>query len=370
MIILSKFHSFFRFQKIKHWYQTYERLLLPLTLVVGVGVDAFTFQKMNVTSTFVLLGVYFFVISAALLFIQSYDAHQLSRNRFNDYIRLALPLVLQFLFGALLSGVFIFYFFSGTFFVSWPLLVLLIGLMISNDVFKKYYARVSIQIGVYYFLLFSLLSISLAFLTESISPKIFFLSGCVSLIFMFGFVELLFFANNDIRKFRLRISLIILSIFSFLNILYLAKIIPPIPLSIREMSLSHSVERTENGYEITVEKQPFFETLFHPEVFHKAKGESIYLYTAIFAPQKLQTKIIHEWKYFNEVKNAWETKSELSFSLSGGRKEGFRGYSFKNSVQSGKWRVYVKTERGEVLGRMSFVVEEIEHTPVLYSVIK
>ncbi len=333
---------------------------MPATLVFGVLLDAFTFQNINITSTFILLGIYFAIASGTLVWMQAYDAHRLPHYRAFEYLRLLSPLVVQLTYGALLSGVFIFYFFSGTFFVSWLLLALLVLLMVSNDVFKKYYSRITIQLGVYYFILFTLSTIFVAFATQSLSAKVFVIAGVSSLVFMFGFAELLMFANKDIQKFRIRVASTILTLFVFLNALYFAKLIPPIPLSIREMSLAHSIEKNASGYTVSVEPRTWWQKLFQTEVFHKSSGESVYVYTAIFAPGKLQTKIIHEWKYFDETKKEWVNKSDLSFVLTGGRSQGFRGFSFKNNVPAGKWRVYVKTANGQVLGRMSFVVESVD----------
>jgi hypothetical protein len=57
--------------------------------------------------------------------------------------------------------------------------------------------------------------------------------------------------------------------------------------------------------------------------------------------------------------------SEISFHITGGRQEGYRGYSFKTNVPAGKWRVFVETPRGQVLGRYEFNVERVDQQPML-----
>jgi hypothetical protein len=39
----------------------------------------------------------------------------------------------------------------------------------------------------------------------------------------------------------------------------------------------------------------------------------------------------------------------MGFALSGGRNGGFRGYTYKQNIQSGEWRVKVQTENERTL---------------------
>lgn len=196
------------------------------------------------------------------------------------------------------------------------------------------------------------------------------MAGVISLLWMFGILELLYLIKQESKMLRVRLSVTILLIFLFLNGLYFAKVIPPIPLSIREMTVAHSVERQGTNYNVAVEPRSLFDRLFKEQIFHKDPQGGVYLYTAIFAPGKLQTKIIHEWEYYDEVKKEWLSRSELSFGITGGRTQGYRGYSLKNNVPAGLWRVYVKTASGQVLGRMTFRVVDVDQAPVQKKLVK
>jgi len=46
----------------------------------------------------------------------------------------------------------------------------------------------------------------------------------------------------------------------------------------------------------------------------------------------------------------------ISFPLRGGRDEGYRGYSLKQNIFSGSWRVSVLAEDGRVISRKDFVI--------------
>ncbi len=48
------------------------------------------------------------------------------------------------------------------------------------------------------------------------------------------------------------------------------------------------------------------------------------------------------------------TSDRIRLRIRGGRDEGFRTYSLKRRTVPGWWRVFVKTEDGPSLGRVSF----------------
>jgi hypothetical protein len=54
----------------------------------------------------------------------------------------------------------------------------------------------------------------------------------------------------------------------------------------------------------------------------------------------------------------------VSFPIRGGRKNGYRGYSFKANIPPGEWKVVVESDRGAVIGSIRFRVEETPAGPV------
>ena len=58
--------------------------------------------------------------------------------------------------------------------------------------------------------------------------------------------------------------------------------------------------------------------------------------------------------WFNESKEDWQIMDEIGFNIIGGRDNGYRGYSYKNNVTNGKWKVEVITDENLVLGVVDF----------------
>jgi hypothetical protein len=82
----------------------------------------------------------------------------------------------------------------------------------------------------------------------------------------------------------------------------------------------------------------------------------VFVYGAVFAPTKLSTTIVHVWERYDDEEDAWREVGRIPFSIVGGRDGGYRGYSLKQ-VTEGRYRVYVETQSGLVIGYISFIVE-------------
>lgn len=367
----EKIKQLIRYHHIKAWYEKYERILMPATLVLGVIIDSITFASIDIYYSFLLLGIYLAIASLALLFLNAYEADRISK-RFAviRYLRLVMPLIIQFTFGALLSGTFVFYLFSGSVFVSWPFILLMVVLMVSNDVFRHYYLRPGVQLPVFFFILFSCISIVLPFVFHSIDVRFFILGGLVSLLLGYLYVRLLTRIVPTLRPRRPGFMAAILVVLVAVNSLYFLNLIPPIPLVLREAAVAHDIKNGGSGYTLQVEKQPWWAPVAQRQVFHKDPLSRVFVYTAIFAPKALNTTIVHHWQQYDEVSKEWITKDRLPFVITGGKQSGFRGFSRKTTVPAGEWRVDVETERGQVLGRVRFTVVAINEKPPLLTVTK
>ena len=78
------------------------------------------------------------------------------------------------------------------------------------------------------------------------------------------------------------------------------------------------------------------------------RGERIYCVSAVFAPTGLTTRLYHRWSHYDNARG-WVTFSHIGFDLAGGRKGGYRGYTWKRSLAPGEWKVTVETEDGRTV---------------------
>ncbi len=347
-----------RFHALKRVYATYERQLVPAMLLVGVVIDVITFRSIHLTTAFTILGIYTLLCATMIVIIHYHDATRgiLERPTLLGYLRLIAPLIVQFTFGALLSAALIFYWFSGSFSVSWPFLLIVIGLMTANDVLREHYLRHTVQLSVFYFVLFATLAVALPSLTGSISPSMFVIAGVLSLGLMGAYLLMLYRLRPDLRFMRPSPIISVAGIFLVMNAAYFLNIIPPIPLSLVDVGVYYSVERQGSGYALVSRSESWVERLLPTSRLAVSTGDRVYVYASIFAPVELRTTIVHDWQYLTP--EGWESVSRLSYTIVGGREDGYRGYSYITSHRPGKWRVDVETVRGQVIGRIVFTLQE------------
>ena len=179
----------------------------------------------------------------------------------------------------------------------------------------------------------------------------------VMILFVRGFG---FLAPEIYRAARGKLLQSAASIFLIFNILYFTNAIPPLPLALKEAGVYHSVRRISGEYHLEAEPLKWYQHyLQYNTVFHKTAGETVYVFTSVFAPTKLSTSITHEWQYYDEPLKDWITTSRVSFPIQGGRDGGYRGYTLESITAEGKWRVNVRTHDGRVIGRVSFRIEDV-----------
>ncbi|MFT7483335.1 MAG: hypothetical protein ACI8WW_002275, partial [Oceanospirillaceae bacterium] len=150
---------------------------------------------------------------------------------------------------------------------------------------------------------------------------------------------------------------LVLLIYATINVFYYFKLIPPVPLALQHGIAAHHVQVVKNKYLVTYETDEWY--IFWREhqlqLSHKP-GENVYAFTSIFAPTDIKKEIFHRWRWYNGKSKKWETADNIGFDISGGRDDGYRGYTYKNNVKPGLWQVKVTTEEGLVLGVIDFEI--------------
>jgi len=352
-----------KFTKFEAWFDKYDRHISSAGLLLGFIVDSLTLRRIDLPLENAILFSYIFLGGFGLIIINMFEAGRWT-GTFMQKVRKWMPLVIQYAFGGLFSAFFIFYSRSASFGSSWPFVIVLVGLLIGNELFKKSYVRLGFQTSVYFMAVFSYLIFVVPILVNRIGAHVFLLSGILSLVFIWYFIKLLLKIVPDrIREAQGVLIVSIGCIYAFMNIFYFTNIIPPIPLSLKAAGMYHElVKLPEGGYVAEQEARPWYAFFRRFPEYH-LDGEPVYAYSRIFAPTDISTTIVHEWQKRNEDTDSWETRSRISFKIDGGSGVGYRGYTLKEAVDSGLWRVNIKTTRGQVLGRIKF--RAIENSPNL-----
>jgi len=350
----------------RRFWGRYERHISSSALVIGFIIDYLTLTRIDRFFDNIVLLSYLLIALIAIVFINFFYSDirtQIApdgtiRLRMLGWINTVAPIIMQFAFGGLFSGFVVFYSRSATLAMSWPFLFLLIGLLIGNEFFQRRYQRFTFQMGILYFALFSYFIFTVPIIVGAINTGVFILSGIISIIS----ISIVLYILSYIVSFRVRwgvhpIFVIIFGIYIVINVLYFLNIIPPIPLSLQDARIAHSVERTGATYRIIAEPLAWYDYILPKRDVHLTGSlDQLYAYSSVFAPTEFQTDISHVWQYYNEQNDQWETRSRIPFSVIGGRDEGYRGYTFITNVHEGLWRVNITTDDNRLIGRMVFDV--------------
>jgi hypothetical protein len=354
--------------RIFKWWERYEHHLGVGALLVGFMFDAWMAKRPDTLSNHLLLLGYLCASAALIIVLNRREMRKLEAAHSAE--PLLLLLFLQFCFGGLASNLFILYGHSGTFAGSAIFIGLLGCLVLSNEFLRNRYSQLRFNVGIYYVLLVSYLLIAVpVYLTHTIGTATFLLTVVISLGVISVFLAVLsavVFRRKEPQK-LFGVSALVVAIFMVFNVLYFLNIIPPVPLSLKDIGMYHSLLKKGDGnYTALYEQAPWWQVWrTTSEVYTLGVGESAFCFSSVFAPTNLTVPIYHRWEMYNASAKDWRTMALVAFPISGGRDAGYRGYSVKANLTPGEWRCSVETGNGSLVGRESFTVVDATTTPAL-----
>ena len=332
-----------------------------LVFMGGFIFDSLTLGRIDRTYDTVVLCLHMSFLSLCIyLYHIAEDDTWMSRfiNPVSKYLQLAI----QFSFGALSSAYVIYFFRSVSLSRTLVFFILLVLLFIASELFKKKISNKYLQLSIYYFISFTFFTFMLPMFLKEMNNLIFIISGCLSLVTVFGLIIVLFRSSPTTRAelSLTKLSGLIISIYISINLCYYFSLIPPVPLAMQAGLVAHEVQKENGRYKVTYEKEDWYDfwRSNHSEFQHQEK-ESVYVFTSIFAPTDLKKSVFHRWQWYNPETQAWEIVEDIGFEITGGRDRGFRGYTYKSNYWDGLWKVEVLTEEELLIGVVDF--EIIEH---------
>ena len=359
-----------KLRTITSWYLRNERWISSLSLIGGFIFDIFALKRIDLFWDNLWVGAHLGVAALGIILINIHEnkKHRMS-PRLSGIIHFWLIIMIQFAFGGLLSTFLVFYFRSGTFSASWPFLLFLAIVFIFNELLKHHYTRLVFQTSVLFISIYSFAIFIVPVILHQMGPGTFVLSGLFSLVVLGFFIICLRYTTKErFLKSKRLLYLSIASITILINVLYFTNLIPPIPLSLKDAGVYHSLVRNTAGdYDVKGEDGGFW-AFFQPyELYHQISGQTVYVYSSIFAPAGLSTEVVHDWQHYDPKTEKWTTQYQVGLSIVGGRDGGFRTYSINTVDLAGLWRVDVKTKQGQLIGRIKFQVQNVATTPDLVS---
>lgn len=262
--------------------------------------------------------------------------------------------------GSALSFVCVYAIRSAIFAVSWPLLLLLFLCILANELVSSHHFRLTLDIGVFLIALFFFIVFNMPILLKVQNDMTFLISAGVAIGISLLFIYLLSFASESAQEESSRSYALAVGIPMFISMLYFLNVIPAVPLSLAEAGIYHSVIKNDEGsFKGNRENDTRIFSAFRTSLYHLSPEDNgIYFFSAVGAPALIAAPLSHVWEYYDPKTKRWQEKTVISFTLAGGRENGYRAYSHKENITEGLWRVTVKVDDKRIVGRMKFYIVE------------
>ncbi|KAA3619359.1 MAG: DUF2914 domain-containing protein [Calditrichaeota bacterium] len=346
--------------KGKDIYKRYEKFYPVLFFLAGFLYDSLTLSIGNTADHFILLGN-IIIAGAMILLIGLIETDQISNEKIVQFKKWY-PNILQFLLGGLFSAYVVFYFKSAAISKSLIFVSFLIILLLLNEFFHHKMANITFLCTLYFFATFAFLTFFLPILTHKLDSATFFSSGVIGFVITAGLVTAIYrqIFKNDPKVIFKKASPPVL-VFGIMSFFYMANWIPPVPLSMKDGGIYHYVkkESVNNAYTVKYYRDWYFKFWDDSDnIYPWVNGDTVYCYASVFAPIDWEATVFYQWYKYENSAEKWQKRDRLSYKISGGRKGGYRGYTYKKNIERGEWRVDIETELGQVLGRIEFEIIE------------
>jgi len=355
---MKKVLAIFKDSKFRAFIIKHDKYLPILFFVAGFIFDTLTLGRVDRLYDIVVLCLHMTALTIVIYLYNLVDDNKW-KNTFIARYQVYFPLAIQFFFGGLSSAYVIYYSRSVSASKTASFFILLLLLLFANEFLKKRIANKYLQFSVYFFISFTFFTFIIPVFIREMNTYIFIISGLVSLGITLALITIIYRKSVSTR---LEINYgkllgIILGIYIIINAFYFLKLIPPVPLALSNGIVAHSITKTNNKYVVAYEAEEWY--IFwrkHKPKFRHSNNKRVYVFTSIFAPTDLKKSIIHRWKWYNPTTKAWEIIEDIGYDITGGRDNGFRGYTYKSNVKEGLWEVEVITEEALVLGVIDFEI--------------
>lgn len=350
--------------KLQTLYRRYERLVPPASFIGGFLYDTYALKRIDQWFDNLQLLAYLLISGVAIVLIGRVERGHTKRPLFTDHLEWFV-IALHFCMGSLFSAYTIFYFRSAAVDQAYIFVGLLLVILIMNELVRRRLSKLKLLGVLHFFCGFAFFTFFLPIMTRSMGFFTFLTGGLISL----GLTLLVWqavFAGHMQDMWREKntvigpqVGLLFLMIF-----LYAMNWIPPVPLSVSEIGIYRSVKKLKDGqYEVRYRKPTRWEPIRRDDrKFEYTVGDPIYCFTSIFAPTAMKQRVFHRWQWKNK-QGEWVTTDKIGYSLVGGRDGGWRGYTMKQMVGPGAWRIDVETEDGRIIGRIPLTIQLVHKAP-------
>lgn len=352
-----------RYRWARLFLHRHDHAVPPTLFLGGVTWDILTLQRIDALLDNLILGGYLGLLGGAIvLAILARNDRSLPRP-LQKLSRWA-PSAVQFLSGGLFSAYVIYYTRSASLTTASLFLLVLVALLVANEVIWSRVWSSYLLLGIYFLAVFCYCTFFLPTVLGTMGFGVFLTSGLLSAGLVVGLI--LYLDTHEVfetsRAFAGAIG-VVMALLGIVVFFYVNHWIPPVPLAMKEGGVYHDAHREGDAFVLQYETPAWYRPWKNDDdPVHYAAGDTVHCFTAVFAPTALQTKIYHHWQYYDAETDTWVDTDRIGYRVVGGRRNGYRGVTFKRHVHPGEWRVTVETVDRRPIARIRFDVVAADST--------
>ncbi len=340
---------------MKEFYQKYQGHLPALFFIGGFVFDILTTDRID--QFFSLIQQVLYLLLIMMFFYWELFTPKIflkEESVFNKMWKYHVEL-LHFPFGSLLSLYTIFYFKSASLMTSFGFMLFLAAVLIVNE-FPQFQKRGAlIRSALLSLCLSSYLVYLVPVVTNALGWGAFLLAIILSTSLFLLFAQRVYKKSEDkswVKKNILAPGIIINILFV---LLYLFKLLPPVPVSLKYIGIYHNIEKQNGDYILNYERDWWRFWQSGAQTYLYREGDQIYCFVSVFSPTYFSDQMFLQW--LKKSEQGWVSRDSVPLSIHGGRSDGFRGYAYKSNFEQGDWQVQVLTSDGREVGRIYFEVK-------------
>ena len=304
------------------------------------------------------IGLAHICIVAFLIMFREWLVSKNTASTFEQKLYSIATFFISFSSGAALSFILVYCLRSAAFFISWPLLLILVLCITANEFVNTHNFRFTLDVGVLLIAVVFFLIFNVPIILKIQNDMTFALSIGISVAISLLYLFLLQFSSESAKYEAPRTYALAVGIPMFIGMLYFLNVIPAVPLSLKESGVYHTIVHTESGeFLATGENDTRFFKSYRKAAYHLGGDDTgIYFFSNIDTPALLTAPVSHIWEYYDTNTKKWVLSTKIAFDIQGGREAGYRAFSKKENISEGLWRVTVKIGDNRIIGREKFTV--------------
>jgi hypothetical protein len=345
-------------ERVNEFRARHEKWEMAAFFFVGFLYDVLTLSRVDDLLTMVQQFVYLGVLATLLMLEQRYPDGAEPPKALAKVWRWREDAI-HFFYGSLLSTFTLFFFKSASGITALIFLVAMFALLVANELPQFRKLGPVVRVALYSLCVSMYMSYVLPVIIGRLNFWIFLLAQVLTGGVVYGLIRLLLkWKLMDQQKVIRQVAVPGFGILAALLVLYLVRVIPPVPLAVQFSGIYHAVEKKGSAYNLSYEPKWWKPWQKGEQDFRVRPGDKAYYFFSIFAPKDFNWYTVNVRWYHDHPDKGWTLMQTVPLTIRNkGIERGYRSFAYASNPKPGDWRVELETEDGHEISRLSFSVE-------------